>query len=98
MGKNKEKLGALIRELGEAISGTLIQSNAVQVMLKRIKDQGYQVDLSLAIGVCLYGKEGEEDPITSSLPERDQELRFEFNQNDLEFLNTLRIKLDKKIY
>ena len=54
MGKNKEKLRAMIRELGDAISDNLIQSNDVQNVLQRIKDHGYQVDLSLAIGVCLY--------------------------------------------
>ena len=54
MGKNKEKLRAMIRELGEAISITLVQSDNVQVVLKKIKDRGYHVDLSLAIGVGLY--------------------------------------------
>jgi hypothetical protein len=108
MGKNKEKLRAMIRELGDAISDNLIQSNDVQNVLQRIKDHGYQVDLSLAVGVCLYKdhreqkdhKDRKEESQTASLvPEKevDQELRFEINQSDLEFLNSLHIKIDKEI-
>lgn len=97
MGRNKEKLRAMIRELGEAISDNLIQSDSVQNVLRRIKGQGYHVDLSLAIEVCLYKEHGEES--TGILPEKktDQELKFEINQDDVAFLNSLRIKIDKEI-
>jgi hypothetical protein len=109
MGRNKEKLRAMIRELGDAISDNLIQSDDVQNVLQRIKDHGYQVDLSLAVGVCLYKdhKDHEEHrhhkkgkiQTDSFLPEEnaDQELRFEINQSDLEFLNSLHIRIDKEI-
>ncbi|MEW6381784.1 MAG: hypothetical protein AB1611_19585 [bacterium] len=98
MGKNKDKLKAMIRELGDAISDNLIQSNAVQDVLQRIKEHGYHVDLSLAVGVCLYRDQKEdESPSASCLPEdADHELRFEINQHDLEFLNSIRIKLDSR--
>lgn len=98
MGKNKEKLRAMIRELGEAISLTLVQSDNVQIVLKRIKEQGYHVDLSLAVGVGLY-REGHEDDSDISAAHKEnveKELKFEINQNDLEFLNSLHIKIDKE--
>ncbi len=100
MGKNKEKLRAMIRELGDAISDNLIQSNDVQNVLQRIKDHGYQIDLSLAVGVCLYKEHRDRrEGIPADFPmheeETDQELRFEINQSDLEFLNSLHIKIDQ---
>jgi len=99
MGDNKDRLRAMIRELGEAISNTLVDSDTVQIVLKRLKEQGYQVDLSLAIGVGLY-REGKETSPNTSLVARegdpDNELKFEINQNDLEFLNSLHIKIDKE--
>jgi hypothetical protein len=101
MGKNKEKLRAMIRELGEAISDNLIQSNDVQDVLQRIKDHGYQVDLSLAVGVCLYKARKDKDEASTSSPryekEAEQEIKFEINQSDLEFLNSLHIKIDNEI-
>jgi len=101
MGKNKEKLRAMIRELGDAISDNLIQSNDVQNVLQRIKDHGYQIDLSLAVGVCLYKEHRdhkEKSRAASPMHEKetDQELRFEINQSDLEFLNSLHIKIDEE--
>jgi len=98
MGKDKEKLRAMIRELGEAISITLVQSDNVQVVLKKIKDRGYHVDLSLAIGVGLY-REGLGDgsdiyPVHEE--DVEKELKFEINQNDLEFLKSLHITIDKE--
>ena len=98
MGKNKEKLRAMIRELGEAISITLVQSDNVQVVLKRIKERGYHVDLSLAIGVGLYREDQGDGANISAVHEEDveKELKFEINQNDLEFLNSLHIKIDKE--
>ncbi|MEW5801840.1 MAG: hypothetical protein AB1847_07005 [bacterium] len=96
MGKNREKLKAMIRELGEAISDNLIQSNAVQDVLQRIKDHGYHVDLSLAVGVCLYKDHLEEGLTASPVPEKKEELAFEMNQSDLEFLNSLGIRIDKE--
>ena len=102
MGKNKEKLRAMIRELGDAISDNLIQSNDVQNALQRIKDHGYQIDLSLAVGVCLYkdhrDRKKENQPASfMHEQETDQELKFEINQSDLEFLDSLHIKIDKEI-
>jgi len=98
MGENKEKLRAMIRELGEAISITMVQSDSVQVVLKKIKDRGYHVDLSLAIGVGLYREGLGDGTDVSPLHEDDieKELKFEINQNDLEFLNSLHIKIDKE--
>ena len=98
MGKNKEKLRAMIRELGEAISITLVQSDSVQGVLKKIKERGYHVDLSLAIGVGLYREGVEDGSNVSAVHEEDveKELKFEINQNDLEFLNSLHIKIDKE--
>ena len=98
MGKNKEKLRAMIRELGEAISITLVQSDNVQVVLKKIKDRGYHVDLSLAIGVGLYREGLGDGSDISPAHEEDveEELKFEINQNDLEFLKSLHIKIDKE--
>lgn len=97
MGRNKEKLRAMIRELGEAISDNLIQSDSVQNVLRRIKGQGYHVDLSLAIGVCLYKEQGEDKAGILPGKKTDQELKFEINEDDLAFLNSLRIKIDKEI-
>ncbi len=98
MGDNKEKLRAMIRELGEAISNTLVESDAVQIVLKRIKEQGYHIDLSLAIGVGLYKEQQQKSITFPTAPEEDseKELKYEINQTDLEFLNSLHITIDKK--
>jgi len=106
MGEDKEKLRAIIRELGEAISNTLVESDSVQIILKRIKEQGYNIDLSLAIGVGLY-RDRQKGILNASLTTHEgthegahedtgDELRFEINQKDLEFLNSLRIKIDRE--
>jgi hypothetical protein len=102
MGEDKEKLRAIIRELGEAISNTLVESDSVQIILKRIKEQGYNIDLSLAIGVGLY-RDRQKGILNTSLTTHEgthedmsDELRFEINQKDLEFLNSLHIRIDRE--
>ncbi|MGA1874881.1 MAG: hypothetical protein ACMUIA_04680 [bacterium] len=98
MGEDKEKLRAMIRELGEAISNTMVESDSVQIILRRIKEQGYNIDLSLAIGVGLY-RDKQKGMLNASLTTHEDmgdELRFEINQKDLEFLNSLRIKIDRE--
>ncbi len=104
MEEDKEKLRALIRELGEVISNTLVESGSVQFVLKRIKEEGYNIDLSLAIGVGLY-RQRQEDKEGFSLAEEDDRendkargMRFEINQDDLEFLNSLHIRIDNEDY
>lgn len=97
MEKDKDRLKAMIRELGEAISNSLVESDSVQSVLKRIKERGYHVDLSLAIGVGLYREQQEDmDLSPSHFSEDENLLKFEMNQNDLEFLRSLHIKIDKE--
>jgi hypothetical protein len=83
-------LKKMIFDLAQAINHTISESAGVQDAIEAIKEKGYGIDVALAACIGLYKprcSDGEE--------ERTEPVSFEFNQQDLAFLKSLKIKLDE---
>ncbi len=80
----------MIANLAKAINRAISESTNVKSALNAIKGNGYTADVSLAACIGL-SKSG----CSSDEPEKIAPVSFEFNQNDLAFLKSLKIKLDE---
>ncbi|MGA9354519.1 MAG: hypothetical protein WBV46_12575 [Terriglobales bacterium] len=84
----------LMKELGDAINGSLSDSEQIAEVVARIKEGGYDIFLVLeaTIGVS---KQGEQiDKTLVSTLSTNPELKI--SDQDLKFLKSLRIKLDEE--
>jgi len=89
-----QQLKQLMKELGEAINGSLSDSEQIAEVVARIKEGGYDIFLVLeaTIGVS---KQGEHSPEKTSLVSTlSTNPEFKISDQDLKFLKSLRIKID----
>jgi hypothetical protein len=89
-----QQLKQLMKELGDAINGSLSDSEQIAEVVARIKEGGYDIFLVLeaTIGVS---KQGEQiDKTLVSTLSTNPELKI--SDQDLKFLKSLRIKLDEE--
>jgi hypothetical protein len=80
----------MIANLAKAINRAISESANVKNALDAIKGNGYTADVSLAACIGLHKPEN-----SSGKAENIAPVSFEFNQNDLAFLKSLKIKLDE---
>jgi len=87
-----QQLKQLMKELGEAINGSLSDSEQIAEVVARIKEGGYDIFLVLeaTIGVRKQGEESSDKTLVSTNPE------LKISDQDLKFLKSLRIKLDEE--
>ncbi len=85
-----QKVKNLIQQLGEAIHETVSESEDVAVVVKNIREQGFDVMLMLeaTIGLNEVDEAEAEEAESTGEPETGP-----FTQGDLEFLKSLRIAL-----
>jgi len=91
-----QQLKQLMKELGEAINGSLSDSEQIAEVVARIKEGGYDIFLVLeaTIGVS---KQGEHSPENTSLVSAlSTNPEFKVSDQDLRFLKSLRIKIDEE--
>jgi hypothetical protein len=83
-----QKVRNLIQKLGEAIHESVSESEDIAVVVKNIREQGFDVLLMLeaTIGLNEVEEESEEE-----LEDSEDEMQGPFTQSDLTFLRSLRI-------
>ena len=87
-----------MKELGEAINGSLSESEQIAQAIGRIKDEGFDVFLVLeaTIGFNKHNKHDDETaaPELVSTRKKTGEPEFSINAHDVRFLKSLRISID----
>ena len=85
-----QKVKNLIQKLGEAIHETVSESEDIAVVVKDIREQGFDVLLMLEATIGL--NEVESDPETQ---EASDDMEGPFTNSDLSFLKSLRISVNE---
>ena len=86
-----QKIKQLIQKLGEAIHETVSESEDIAIVVKDIREQGFDVLLMLEATIGL-------NEVDSSAPETEEmvgEADGPFSLSDLNFLKSLRISVDE---
>ncbi|HEY0163367.1 MAG TPA: hypothetical protein VGB69_11860 [Edaphobacter sp.] len=83
-----QKVKNLIQKLGEAIHETVSESEDIAVVVKDIREQGFDVLLMLEATIGLNEVDTEEEA-----EEATEEIEGPFTSSDLTFLKSLRISL-----
>lgn len=86
----------LMKELGEAINGSLAESDQIAEVVSRIKAEGYDIFLVLEATIGFNKKEDEREgaPVSNVLPFTGREPRLSITSQDVKFLKSLRISAD----
>jgi hypothetical protein len=86
-----QKVKNLIQKLGEAIHETVSESEDIAVVVKDIREQGFDVLLMLEATIGL----NEVDSDSEQTEEVSEELEGPFTNSDLSFLKSLRISINE---
>ena len=86
-----QKVKNLIKKLGEAIHESVSESEDIAVVVKNIREQGFDVLLMLEATIGL--NEVEDDPAAKE--NGDEPAHGPFTRNDLTFLKSLRITTEE---
>lgn len=89
-----EELKRLIKELGDAINGSLSESEEIAEAIAKIKTEGYDVLLVLEATVG-FSKREEEQEERAAMVTAAREPEFRVNAQDVKFLKSLRISVDE---
>ncbi len=97
-----DKIKQLLRELGTAINESISSSEDVSKHIQRIRDEGYNlyVVLDATIGLNKQGDEEHEQPATGGelvVRDKDRDVQFRINVNDLAVLRGLGIDPTRKV-
>jgi hypothetical protein len=85
-----QKVKNLIQKLGEAIHETVSESEDIAVVVKNIREQGFDVLLMLEATIGLNEVDSE-----AETTEETQETDGPFTSSDLTFLKSLRISVNE---
>jgi hypothetical protein len=91
------RLKRLIKELGEAINGSLTESDQIAKVIAKIKEEGFDIFLVLEATVGFNRHEDEVRPPSPelvSLRRKSSDPEFTINAHDVRFLKSLRISVD----
>jgi hypothetical protein len=92
------RLKKLMKDLGEAINGTLSESDQIAQVIAKIKEEGFDIFLVLEATI---GFNRHDEDAAPSAPElvstrrKNAEPEFSVNANDIRFLKSLRISVDE---
>jgi hypothetical protein len=88
-----KRLNNMLKELGDAISNSLSDSDQIAEVISRIKAGGYDVFVVLEATIGL--NQCDEDAAqTTSVNRSHNRADFEMTSQDVKFLKSLRIRLD----
>jgi len=90
-----ENLKRLIKELGEAINGSLSESEEIAEAIAKIKSEGYDVLLVLEATIGFTKRDEETDDQGLMVPANATEPEFRVSPQDVKFLKSLRISIDE---
>ena len=92
------RLRDLIRQLGEAIHESVIESEQIAGVVQNIRRHGFDVMLMLEATIGLNDVTGDRVTLPAGLQERleagDEEDDVPFNSHDVNFLKSLRISVE----
>ena len=91
------RLKRLIKELGDAINGSLSESEEIARVIAKIKEEGYDIFLVLEATIGFNRHEDEVRPSSPelvSLRRKSSEPAFTITAHDVRFLKSLRISVD----
>lgn len=86
-----------MKDLGEAINGTLAESEQIAQVIAKIKEEGYDIFLVLeaTIGFNRRDEAGaDETPELVGSRRKSADPEFSINAHDVRFLKSLRISVD----
>lgn len=90
-----DNLKRLIKELGEAINGSLSESEEIADSIAKIKSEGYDVLLVLEATIGFSKHEEDTDEQTAMVAANVGEPEFRVSPQDVKFLKSLRISIDE---
>jgi hypothetical protein len=90
-----QKVKNLIQKLGEAIHESVSESEDIAVVVKDIREQGFDVLLMLEATIGL-NEVAEDSAESVDAADSDAASEGPFTTNDLNFLKSLRISLDEE--
>lgn len=93
------RLKKLMKELGEAINGSLSESEQIAQVIARIKEEGFDIFLVLEATIGFnrhdeHGAPGSPELVTMR-NKKNPEPDFSINANDVRFLKSLRISVEE---
>jgi hypothetical protein len=83
-----------MKDLGEAINGSLSESEPIAQVIAGIKDEGFDVFLVLEATIGFNKHDDEAAPQLVSTRNKNAEPQFSINAHDERFLKSLRIAVD----
>lgn len=85
-----------MKELGEAINGTLSESDQIAQVIAKIKEEGYDIFLVLEATIGFNRRDEEQQTSTELVSSRRKgpDPEFSINAHDVRFLKSLRISVD----
>jgi len=87
-----------MKELGDAINGSLSESDQIAQVIAKIKEEGFDIFLVLEATIGFNRRDDETAPASPELVsmrhKRNVEPDFSINANDVRFLKSLRIRVD----
>ena len=92
------RLKRLIKELGDAINGSLSESDQIARVIAKIKDEGFDIFLVLEATIGFNRQDEEGRPSSSpelvGLRRKASDPEFTMTAHDVRFLKSLRISVD----
>lgn len=90
------RLKKLVKELGDAINGSLAESQEIAQVIAKIKEEGYDIFLVLeaTLGFNRHDEEQSNSEELVSSRRRSSEPQFSITAHDVRFLKSLRISVD----
>jgi hypothetical protein len=91
------RLKRLMKDLGDAINGTLSESDQIAQVIAKIKEEGYDIFLVLEATIGFNRRDEELQPASPELVgsrRKSPEPNFSINAHDVRFLKSLRISVD----
>ena len=92
------RLKKLLKELGEAINGSLSESEQIAQVIAKIKQEGFDIFLVLEATIGFNRRDEEIEPASPELVsmrnKKNPDPNFRINANDVNFLKSLRISVD----
>lgn len=93
------RLKKLMKELGEAINGSLSESEQIAQVIARIKEEGFDIFLVLEATIGFNRRDEQGTPgspeLVTTRNKKKPEPDFSMNASDVRFLKSLRISVEE---
>ncbi len=92
-----DELKSLMKKLGQVINETLTDSPKINVAIQNIRDAGYEVFLIIEASIGFNKKlRGEVETVQSRHGESKDKVRLRINDEDVKFLKSLKIAVERE--